>query len=122
MFKPWTWVGVIVLACVVLGLFQVKYKVQYLKEELVQLEGQIVYEKETIHVLKAEWAYLTQPSRLKVLADRHLDMAYVDSAQIKSNTMEVASEATEDVYKARQVQEGPVSVMRPTLRPILTKY
>lgn len=65
-----------------IGLFQVKYEVQALEEELTDLHRQILHDQEAIHVLRAEWSYLNDPDRLAELADRYLDMAPLTSAQL----------------------------------------
>ena len=59
------------------GLFMVKYRVQDLEDQLVTLNREIARDREAIQVLRAEWSHLNEPSRLKVLAERHLDMAPV---------------------------------------------
>jgi len=65
----------VLLACALsLALFSVKYQVQDLEEELVGLERSIVSERQAIHVLKAEWSHLNDPSRLGALAREYLGM------------------------------------------------
>ena len=59
------------------GLFMVKYRVQDLEDQLVTLNREIARDREAIQVLRAEWSHLNEPSRLKVLAGRHLDMVPV---------------------------------------------
>ena len=69
-----------------LGLFYVKHVVQNLEEDLTQFERSIASDKEEIHVLKAEWAYLSRPERVKNLASRYLDLAPTSSDQIADVT------------------------------------
>ncbi len=65
----------ILLAAVVgFGLFQVKYKVQTLEDDLRRLNAAITAEQEQLHVLSAEWAYLNRPARLQDLSARHLPL------------------------------------------------
>ncbi len=80
----------VLLAGSVFGLFQVKFKVQTLHRELVELKQQLEREKNSIHVLKAEWAYLNQPERLNRLVAKFLDLSELKSEQIMltSNTHE----------------------------------
>lgn len=66
------WIGLAVL--VGIALFQVKYEVQSLEDELRQLNADILHEQEQIHVLRAEWAHLNRPQRLEALAARYLDL------------------------------------------------
>ncbi len=70
------------LSAFVAGLFQIKFKVQVLHRELAELKQQLEQEKNSIHVLKAEWAYLNQPERLQRLAERFLDLRELRSDQI----------------------------------------
>lgn len=66
----------------VFGLFQIKFKVQQLHNEALELKSQLAHEKDSIHVLKAEWAYLNQPERLHRLSKKFLDLAEVKSDQV----------------------------------------
>ncbi len=69
-------------AAVVIGLFMLKYQVQELEKELAGLNRKIYENQETIHVLKAEWTYLLDPTRLRELAERHLNMRSVQPNQL----------------------------------------
>ncbi len=71
-------------AAVVVGLFMLKYQVQELEKELAGLNREIYENQETIHVLKAEWTYLLDPTRLRELAERHLNMKSVQPNQLAS--------------------------------------
>jgi cell division protein FtsL len=64
------------------AMFQVKYEVMQLEDQLTHLNRQIATDREQIHVLKAEWSFLTQPSRLDALAERFLKLTPITSAQI----------------------------------------
>lgn len=64
------------------GVYQTKYQVQALKERAATLEAEIAKEKAAIEVLKAEWAYLTRPTRLERLAEQHLDLGPVAPEQV----------------------------------------
>ncbi|MEE8279091.1 MAG: hypothetical protein V3R55_00130 [Alphaproteobacteria bacterium] len=77
-----TFLWLTLAAIVGFGLFHVKYKVQALEEELSHVTAATLKEQQQIHVLKAEWSYLNQPSRLEELAGRHLDLAPVRTPQI----------------------------------------
>ena len=73
----------ILLAAVVgFGLFQVKYKVQTLEDDLRRLNAAITAEQEQLHVLNAEWAYLNHPARLQELSARYLPLRPPDVDQI----------------------------------------
>jgi hypothetical protein len=74
------WIG---LVCALgYGVFQVKYEVQEMESRIVQLNRGIVGDQQAIHVLRAEWSYLNQPSRLEALNKRHLPLAPITAAQI----------------------------------------
>lgn len=76
--------ALILLSFSVFGLFQVKFKVQQLHREVAELKSQFMHEKDSIHVLKAEWAYLNQPERLYRLSKKFLDLVEVKSDQVLS--------------------------------------
>lgn len=67
-----------------IGLFWSKAQVQELESELVRLDRQIISERQAIRVLGAEWALLNDPARLRVLAEKYLDLQPVGAAQIVS--------------------------------------
>lgn len=63
----------IVLVVLMLGAATWTYGVKYQTERSVaridELERRIALEKDSISLLEADWAYLSQPSRLKTLAE-----------------------------------------------------
>lgn len=63
-------------------LFSVKYQVQDLEEEMVELNKSIIKERQSIHVLQAEWSHLNDPQRLRVLAQRYLGMIQADPSRM----------------------------------------
>jgi cell division protein FtsL len=82
MIKPGYIITLLLFCACVYGLFQVKFRVQHLHLEMAEIQKQLEHEKDSIHVLKAEWAYLNQPERLQRLAEKHLKLAEVKSEQI----------------------------------------
>jgi cell division protein FtsL len=64
------------------ALFSVKYQVQDLEDDLSSLNRSIIMERQSIHVLKAEWSHLNNPERLGNLARWHLGMQPIDPAQM----------------------------------------
>lgn len=76
-------VGLLVAA---LAVYEVKYEVRNIKQDVTGLERSISEERETIHVLEAEWALLTHPARLQTLAERHLQLAPVAPQQIQDES------------------------------------
>jgi len=65
-------------------LFSVKYQVQDLEQEMVGLNKSITDERQSLHVLQAEWSHLNDPDRLSSLAERLLGMKPVDPARMVS--------------------------------------
>jgi len=65
----------IVLIVLMLGAatwtYAVKHRAERNVAEINELERRIKLEKESIDLLQADWAYLSQPSRLKTLADQY---------------------------------------------------
>lgn len=66
-----------------LGLFRLTYEVQTLEGDLSRLQRSITAEREAIHVLKAEWSYLNEPSRLEALAKKHLALRATQDSRIR---------------------------------------
>jgi len=82
MIRPTTFISLIVLGVLVFAVFQVEHRVEMLRSELNELNRQVDDDKNVIHVLKAEWSYLNSPIRIEELADKYLELDYVDTVQI----------------------------------------
>ena len=82
MIRPATALWLVLVACVGFGMFEVKYAVMDLEDTLAKTNRAIVTDQDAIHVLKAEWSYLSQPSRLEELSHRFLDLAPMSTAQL----------------------------------------
>jgi hypothetical protein len=67
-------VAILLVGAAALALYQLKYQVAGLEAEHARLARELAAEREALHVLGAEWAYLNQPHRLADLATRHLDL------------------------------------------------
>jgi hypothetical protein len=74
------WMGGIAVAA--FGLYLVKYSVQDVQREVINMRAALVQENKSIHMLNAEWAYLNRPERLKALAEAHMQVAPISSIQI----------------------------------------
>jgi len=57
-----------------LGLYGTSNRVQDLSKQLLSLNAQIEAEQANIHVLKAEWVYLSNPQRIEQAARKYLAM------------------------------------------------
>ena len=66
------------------ALFYLKYEVTDLEQDLRTLNKAIKTDRETIHVLNAEWSHLNDATRIKDLAKRYLKLNPTDPRQIKS--------------------------------------
>jgi hypothetical protein len=82
MIRPSTaaWLGIV--ACVGFVMFKVKYEVQELEDQVVRINRDIAADRDAIHVLKAEWSFLSQPNRIAELTKRHLDLVPISTAQL----------------------------------------
>src|SRR5690348_9452873 len=65
--------------------YTAKQKVMALEEELTSVNRRIASVQESRHLLRAEWGHLSNPVRLKRLAEKHLAMGPVKGWQIVSN-------------------------------------
>ena len=61
------------------GLYHLKHRVAVLEDEAERLARALAAERQAIHVLASEWAYLNDPARLAGIAERHLDVAPLDA-------------------------------------------
>lgn len=91
-------VNMVCVAVLAIGLYLVKYSVQDVQRNVSQLKAELATEKESLHLLNAEWAYLNRPDRLRKLADRHLELTPLDSRQINNvSALPAAATAAESV-------------------------
>jgi hypothetical protein len=82
MIRLGTVLWLVLVAFVGFGMFKVKYEVMDLEDALARTNRAIVADQDAVHVLKAEWAFLSQPSRLADLSKRHLDLVPLGTAQL----------------------------------------
>ena len=78
--SPLVWMVVIVIAAFML--YKVKYQVQALKTQVAETSHELEREKQALHVVAAEWAYLNRPERLQKLAAKYLPSADMTVGQI----------------------------------------
>ena len=74
--------AVVLVVAAAVGLYRFKGESQQLVRHIASLHSQIDEEREQISVLRAEWNYLDQPSRIQELADRYLGLKRLDVDQI----------------------------------------
>jgi hypothetical protein len=71
------------ICCItVYSLFIIKDKVRVVNYQIDEIGQHITVEKEKIHTLKAELAYLTSPERLRLLSAKYLELVDVQSDQM----------------------------------------
>ncbi len=71
-------------AAMATGMFVIKNKVIALENNLEQINAKIREDQNALHVLKAEWAYLNDPARIRNLSEKHLHMKPLRGEQIIS--------------------------------------
>jgi cell division protein FtsL len=59
-----------------------KQQVMLLEDRLASLERGLITQKENQHLLKAEWAHLSNPMRIQALAKEHLGMMPMEGWQL----------------------------------------
>ena len=77
--------SIAVAAIAALLVFQLKYRTESVSERVVALQRKVDAEQEAISLLRAEWSFLIQPSRIQALVERHqerLQLKPVDPEQI----------------------------------------
>lgn len=112
------WFGLVILASI--GLYRTSDRVQELNHKLTNLNTAIEAEQQSIHVLKAEWVYLSNPERIKTLADRHLALRATSPQQIISlGTMADFLPTRHDAMVAVAVTNTPIPNIRTNLSAVL---
>lgn len=94
-------VNMVCIAVLAAGVYLVKYSVQDVQRNVAVIKRDLAAERESLHLLKAEWAYLNRPERLRKLADRHLDLVPLDSRTINQvSVLPAAVTAQESVQSS----------------------
>lgn len=66
------------------GLFRLTYEVQTLEGDLARINRAVAAEHEATHVLRAEWSYLNEPTRLEALTKKHLSLRATQDGRIRT--------------------------------------
>lgn len=74
MIRPFTLLTFGIAAAAGLQMFQIKAGVTALEREIREVNRQVEAARSRAEVLRAEWALLNEPSRLRALAERHLSL------------------------------------------------
>jgi hypothetical protein len=113
MIRPLTLVSLLVAAGAGLHLYQVKHSVSLLDRELREVNRQTEVVRERSQVLRAEWALLNEPDRLRQVAQRHLALEPMAPAQFIRE-----AELERRLPNARPFA-GPPSLFGPPELPVL---
>ncbi|PCJ26289.1 MAG: hypothetical protein COA94_05380 [Rickettsiales bacterium] len=99
-------VYIILILCLitVCTLFSIKSNVIIIRAELSEVNKQLQSERDTIHVLKAELAYLSSPERLQKLNNVYLKLKDTKVSQMISDPLKQA----EPVYIASNAPKARV--------------
>jgi len=82
MIRHTTVLFILLAGALSLVVFGVKYQVQDLEQELKTLSREINANERSIHVLNAEWSHMNNPTQLRRMAERHLNMQPVGVNQL----------------------------------------
>ncbi len=82
MIRHTTVLFILLAGALSLVVFGVKYQVQDLEQDLKSLSREINANERSIHVLNAEWSHMNNPTRLRQMAERHLNMQPVKASQL----------------------------------------
>jgi hypothetical protein len=111
MIRPLTLVSLIAAAGAGLHLYQVKHSVSMLDRELREVNRQTEVVRERTQILRAEWALLNEPDRLRQVAQRHLALEPMAPAQFIRET------ELERRLPAARAFAGPPSLFGPPELP-----
>lgn len=74
----------LLVIAVSLGLYQISYSSQRKVREVAALKTTLLAEQQRLQVLRAEWAYLSNPARISGIAKQRIGMVAPDMGQIKT--------------------------------------
>jgi cell division protein FtsL len=66
--------------------YSIKYDTILTSEQIVKMQHAIDSERDAIVTLRSEWAHLSRPERVQVLADKHLDLQQMSIGQFVKAT------------------------------------
>ena len=110
------WFGLIIAAS--LALYHTSDRVHELNQKLAELNGSIDAERQSIHVLKADWVYLTNPDRISKIAKRHLAVRPSTPSQMMAmGEVNQMLPTRNDALASVSVTGTPIASVRSTLSP-----
>ncbi|RTK92114.1 MAG: hypothetical protein EKK61_06195 [Rickettsiales bacterium] len=77
-------ISIVLIICLITiyTLFNIKEGVIAIKGEIAEVDNQLRHEIDTIHLLKAELAYLSSPERLKELNEQYIKLSDTQISQM----------------------------------------
>ena len=81
--------------------YSIKYDTIYYAEQVKKLEKRLDRERDAITTLRAEWQHINKPTRLQLLADRHLQLQALQATQIVRATDLPAKPQDQDVLGSK---------------------
>lgn len=108
------WFSLVILAS--LGLYRTSNRVQELDQQLHAINASIDSEKQSIHVLKAEWVYLANPARIEAATRRHLALRPTAPQQVATiDTLSEVLPTRAEAMATVAVNATPMANIRTTL-------
>jgi cell division protein FtsL len=94
--------------------YSIKYETMLTSEQIVKTRHAIDREKNAIVTLKSDWAYLTRPERIQILADKHLDLRQMSLDQsIKVSDLPDKAERVDSIGRKLEM----LGLSEPTATP-----
>ena len=108
------WFSLIIIAS--LGLYRTSNRVQQYEQQLETINASIDAEKQSLHVLNAEWVYLTNPARIEAAAHKHLALRPTAPQQVASiDTLPEVIPTRSEAMSTVAVNAAPMATVRTTL-------
>ena len=101
MFCKTNYVIFSIIIITVYCLFTIKEKVSLLNYQLIEVNKQLIQERDNIHILKAEFAYLSSPERLTKLLSNCSGLETIKITQMIKDPLLNSEESTKP-YKSNE--------------------
>ena len=89
MIRLGTLFWLVLVSATAFAMFGVKYQVQALEDELARTNRGIAAEEHEVHVLDAEWAYLTRPETLEAMNRQFMSLAPISTRQLRTTITDI---------------------------------
>lgn len=93
--------------------FQLSYQVQHVETTIASKNHQLKQEMQAMHVLEAEWAYITRPERLRELAARYTSLKPAGRSELISLASLPATAEQAHVMLVSKPTIGKVTTPKP---------